>query len=179
MRKALHVMGFLDDIDVQWMVKNGVRQYVTKGTVLIQEGSSIDSVYVVLDGTLAVRVAAMDGKEIASLFSGEIVGEMSFISSRPPYASVVATHDSHVLVIPRILLREKLAKDHAFAARFYRALAGFLADRLSVTVGRFGYGSALQDVDPEELDDSSMDEVAVAANRFEDLLRACSTESFV
>jgi len=179
MRKALHLMGFLDDVDVQWMVKNGVKQYVTTGTVLIQEGASIDSVYVVLDGALSVRAAAMDGKEIAALFSGEIVGEMSFVSSRPPYASVVALHDSHVLVIPCNLLREKLVEDHAFAARFYRALAGFLADRLSVTVGRFGYGSAQQDIDPEELDDSSMNEIAVAANRFEDLLRACSVESFV
>jgi CRP/FNR family transcriptional regulator, cyclic AMP receptor protein len=170
MRKALHLMGFLDDVDVQWMVKNGVKQYVTTGTVIIQEAESIDSVYVVLDGALAVRVA---GREIASLFSGEIVGEMSFVSSRPANASIVALHDSHVLVIPCNLLRQKLANDDAFASRFYRALAGFLADRLSLTVGRFGYGSAQQDADPEELDDTSMNEIAVAANRFEDLLRAC------
>lgn len=173
MRKALHLMGLLDDVDVQWMIKNGVKQYITTGTVLIQEGESINSVYVVLDGALAVRVPAMDGKEIATLFSGEIVGEMSLVASRPPYASVIALHDSHVLGIACDLLREKLAKDDAFASRFYRALASFLADRLSVTVGRFGYGSAQQDADPEELDDSSMNEIAVAANRFEDLLRAC------
>lgn len=173
MRKALHLMGFLDDVDVQWMVKNGVKRFITSGTVLIKEGTAIDSLYVVLEGALAVRVAAVGEKKIATLFSGEIVGEISLVCPRPPIASVVAINDSHVLSIPRNLLSKKLADDIPFAARFYHALASFLADRLSVTVGRFGYGSAQQDADPEELDDSTLEEIAVAANRFDDLLKAC------
>jgi CRP/FNR family cyclic AMP-dependent transcriptional regulator len=173
MRKALHLMGFLNDLDVQWLLKNGVKKYVTSGTVIIQAGGTIDSLYVVLDGALTVRAAALEGKDIATLFSGEIVGEISFVSAKPPYASVIATHDSHVLAISRNLLQDKLAIDSGFAARFYRALASFLADRLSVTVGRFGYGSAQQDAEPEELDDSSLHEIDVASRRFDDLLRAC------
>lgn len=179
MRKALHLMGLLDDVDVQWLVKNGAKCDVISGTVLIQEGTSIDSIYVVLEGALAVRVAAMGEEElpIATLFSGEIVGEISLVSSKPPTASVVAITDSRVLSIPRNLLVKKLVDDIPFAARFYHALATFLADRLAVTVGRFGYGSAQQDADPEELDDSSLEEIAVAAKRFEQLLKSYAAES--
>lgn len=179
MRKALHLMGFLDDVDVEWMVKNGVKRDVMSGTVLIQEGTSIDSLYVVLEGALAVRVAAMGEEEspIATLFAGEIVGEISLVCSRPPTASVVAITDSRVLSIPRSLLAKKLADDIPFTARFYHALATFLADRLAVTVGRFGYGSAQQDADPEELDESSLEEIAVAAKRFEQLLKASTADS--
>ncbi len=172
MRKALHLMGFFDDLDVQWMGENGVQQHISAGTVLIREGTPIDSLYVVLDGALSVCVAALNEESIATLFSGEIVGEMSLVRTRPPSASVVALQDSRVLAVPLDLLSLKLAKDNGFAARFYHAVAAFLADRLSVTVGRFGYGSAQQDADPDELDDSTMDEIALAANRFEDLLKS-------
>jgi CRP-like cAMP-binding protein len=171
MRKALHLMGFMDDLDVQWLGEVGAQHHVSAGTVLIQEGIPIDSLYVVLDGALSVCVAALNEKKIATLFSGEIVGEMSLVRAKPPSASVIALQDSLVLAVPRELLSRKLVKDPAFAARFYHAVAAFLADRLSVTVGRFGYGSAQQDADPDELDDSNMEEIALAANRFEDLLK--------
>ena len=111
MRKALHLMGFLDDLDVQWLGEIGVQHHVSSGTVLIQEGTPIDSLYVVLDGSLSVCAAGLDEKKIATLFSGEIVGEMSLVRAKPPTASVVAQQDSHVLAVPRELLRLKLAKD--------------------------------------------------------------------
>ena len=171
MRKALHLMGNLDDVDIEWMADHGVKQFIASGTVLIQEGEAINSLYVVLDGRLSVRTAAMDGGEIATLFSGEIVGEISFVDSHLPSASVIAVQDSQVLCVSRQVLADKLSADQAFAARFYRALAVFLADRLRVTVGRLGYGSKQQDADPDQLDDSSMEEISLAALRFDDLLR--------
>jgi CRP/FNR family cyclic AMP-dependent transcriptional regulator len=169
MRKALQLMNNLDDVDIEWMVDHGMRQLVRVGTVLIHEGEEIDSLYVVLDGRFSVCTAAMNGKEIAPLFSGEIVGEISFVHSGVPSASVIALQDSHVLNIPRRVLTEKLAGDTAFAARFYRALAAFLADRLRVTSSRFGYGSRQQDAD--QLDDSELGEISLAAVRFNDLLK--------
>ena len=84
----------------------------------------------VLDGRLTVLVKAIGNREIASLLAGEIVGEISFVDPRPPSAPVVAAQDSHLLVIPRSILTSKLNKDSAFAARFYKAVATLLADRL-------------------------------------------------
>jgi CRP/FNR family transcriptional regulator, cyclic AMP receptor protein len=171
MRKALHLLGILDDVDIDWMAINGKLRSCRAGEVLIREKQPIDSLFILLDGQLIVSVGGVDGKRIATLLPGEIVGEMSFVDSRPPSASVVATKDSEVLGLSRALLSTKLATDPAFAMRFYHSVATFLADRLYVTVGRFGYGSARQDVDVDELPASTLDEVDLATVRFDKLLR--------
>lgn len=171
MRKALYLMGILDDGDVEWLGKNGTTKYVSSGTVLIHEGRPIEDIYVVLDGKLSVLVKAVGNKEIAVLLAGEIVGEMSFVDSRPPSASVVAAQDSHLLVIPRSILTSKLNKDDAFAARFYKAVAILLADRLRKTVSHFGYGKSTEEVDPDELDETLMDSASQGASRFDRILK--------
>jgi CRP-like cAMP-binding protein len=173
MRKALYLMGILDDTDIEWLIRHGAAQFVPARTTLIHEGQPVESLFVLLDGKLSVTVHGIQ-KEVASLLSGEIVGEMSFVDSRPPSASVTAAQDSQVLAVPRAALQLKLDEDASFAARFYRAVAVFLADRLRTTVSRFGYGSAKQDADPhaaDELNDDMMDSMSLAAVRFDELLR--------
>jgi CRP-like cAMP-binding protein len=143
---------------------------LSTGTVLIHEGKAIDSLYFLLDGELRVVVGSQH-QHVATLLPGEIVGEISFVDSRTPSASVLAAKDSQVLGISRDLVSVKLGQDQGFATRFYYAIARFLADRLHVTVGRFGYGSARQDVDVDELDDNAMDRIDLATVRFDKLLR--------
>ena len=48
--------------------------------------------------------------------------------------------DCVVLAVPQRALRDKLHKDQGFAARFYRALAIFLANRMRATMNTLGYG---------------------------------------
>jgi CRP-like cAMP-binding protein len=171
MRKALHLLGILDDVDIDWLATIGTQHHIKMGTVLIHEKMPIDSVYILLDGKLSVSVGGTNGKHIATLLQGEVVGEISFVDSHLPSASVVAEEDSLVLNIDRTSLEAKLLKDQGFAARFYHSIANFLADRLYVTAGRFGYGSAQQDVDVDELPDSAIDDIDLAAIRFDKLLR--------
>jgi CRP-like cAMP-binding protein len=164
-------MGILDDRDVEWLAKSGTTRFMSSGTVLIHEGRTIEEVYVVLEGKLSVLVKAIGDREVAALLAGEIVGEMSFVDSRPPSASVVAAQDSHLLVLPRAALTSKLQTDDAFAARFYRAVATLLADRLRKTTSYLGYGKWTEDTDPDELDESLMDSVSLGATRFDRLLK--------
>jgi len=171
MRKALHLLGILDDVDIDWMASNGVLRNIDAGTTLIYEKQPIDSLYLLLEGQLSVFVGGPNSEQIAVLMPGEIVGEISFVDPRPPSASVAALQDSRLLALSRQLVMGKLANDEGFAARFYRAIASFLADRLYVAVGRFGYGSAQQDVDVDELADWSMEEIDLAATRTDKLLR--------
>ncbi len=174
MRKSLLYLGILSDTDIDWMSTHGTRHQVPVGRVLIQEGAAVEAVYVVVDGALSVSVASLGGREIARLRSGEIVGEMSFVDARPPSATVTAVEDSLVLALPRTLLQARLEQVD-FAARFYRAIAVFLAGRLRSTVGRLGYGAAdrpdtVQDAS-DELDPDVLASVAVAAARFDWMLR--------
>jgi CRP-like cAMP-binding protein len=171
MRRALHLLGILDDLDIEWIATNGEVERVRAGEVLIQASSPVHSMYILLDGQLSVYVEKPVRLQIARLMPGEIVGEISFVSSRLPSASVAAIQDSHLLTLQREQLLVKLAKEPAFGARFYRAIASFLADRLHVTTSRFGYGSAAQDGDPDEIDEAQMEDISLATIRFDKLLR--------
>jgi CRP/FNR family cyclic AMP-dependent transcriptional regulator len=84
--------------------------------------------------------------------------------------------DSWVLAMPRDLLSARLAKDTAFAARWYRSIAMFLADRLRASVQRLGYGESRQDMSTDELADSTLDDISLAAIRFDKVVRKLQGE---
>ena len=90
MRKALYFLGILNDSDIDWLVSAGMRREVSAGVNIIDEGLPLDSVYLVITGAFSVRVAALGGKQVARLMAGEVMGEMSFVDSAPPSATVQA-----------------------------------------------------------------------------------------
>lgn len=181
MKKVFFLLGELDDDDIDWMVSIGRREEVVAGTVLIQEGETIDTLHILLEGTLSVSVSALEGKTIARLTSGAVVGEMSFADSRPPSATVQAVENSLVLSIPRSTLIEKLKKDEGFASRFYRAIAIFLSTRLRGTVRYLGYAKGqlhTEDNTTEDLSPEMMDNIPLAKARFDWLLRRLKSSDY-
>lgn len=140
MQKVLFFLNELSDRDIDWLVSVGEKREIPADSVLIYEGKPVDTLYIMLDGTLVVSIAAMGEREVARLYSGEVVGEMSFVDSRPPSATVKTMEQSVVLAIPRAELAQKLQTDESFASRFYRALAILLSHRLRGTVKQLGYG---------------------------------------
>ena len=174
MRKVLFLLSQLSDSDLQWMITCGNKQRLPKGTTLIEERRSIDSLYILLDGVLEVSGSQI-GEGAFRLSYGEVVGEVSLLDSRPPTATVTALVDSVVLAIPHEELSQRLGEDAGFAARFYRALAVFLAHRLRNTYQRLGYGKDQpmdEDVEYEdELSPELLGSVHLAGSRFDRALR--------
>jgi CRP-like cAMP-binding protein len=177
MRTALFFLGVLSDGDIEWVVRNGVKTRVPANTVLIHQGKATDSLFFVLDGEFDVFTKTVSS--LALLRAGEVVGEISFVDSLPPTASVKARMDSLVGAIPRPLLASKLKEDPGFASRFYRALAMFMADRLRTTVGNMGKTPGAQDDEPLDMEIDDVDEVAphlmdnisMAGSRFSEMQR--------
>jgi len=64
---------------------------VAPGTHLIEQGKAADFLYFVLDGAFVVYTPT--APRIAVLKAGEVVGEISFVDSRPPVAGVRAEAD--------------------------------------------------------------------------------------
>jgi len=176
MRKVLYIFGLLTDGDVEWIARTGTRRTLQAGEVLIEEGKPVDSVIILLEGELLVTVRGVG--EVARLGTGEIVGEMSFVDAAPPSATVAARNQCLALFLGKAALAQKLRTDVAFAARFYRALAVFLADRLRGTVRRLGYGASqaleTDEILTDELDTGILDTVAVAGDRFHRMLKLLS-----
>ncbi|MEH2326469.1 MAG: cyclic nucleotide-binding domain-containing protein [Nostoc sp.] len=196
LRDMLFVLGELNDSDIDWMIATGRRQKIAANTVLIREGSPVDALHILLNGTMSISVSddqrnpltrafaiieggETTGREIGRLSKGEIVGETSFIDARLPAATVRAIEDSLVLSIQRQRLAAKLQQDIGFASRFYRVIAILLSHRLQGMFGRLGYGRRVyskgQPLDEnvqyeEELDSSALDRMTLAGTKFDWML---------
>lgn len=167
MRRVLYILGQLTDQDADWLAGVGRRRRLDPGEALVSLGAALDELYIVLDGQL--RVVTARGQEVARVGAGDMIGEMSFVDDSPASASVLALGPVRVLAVPRTEITARMAADPAFAARFYRAIAVFLADRLRGVLGRYGYGEAAADLD--ELDPQILDRLHLAGGRFERLLQ--------
>ncbi len=88
-----------------------VRRY-KRGSVLIHEGEHGDAIYIVLSGRLRAYSEGPEGREITYGWygAGECLGEMS-LDGGPRAASVMAVDDSVCAMIPRDVLRQRLADD--------------------------------------------------------------------
>jgi bacteriocin-type transport-associated protein len=181
--------------DLQWLVATGEKRDLQTGTVLVPESQATDCLHILLEGTLSLVLpqtednplsrayAAVEGsgaavRELARLSSGEVVGDVPFVHTRPSPTAVKAVSPSVVISIPQQPLASKLRQDAGFAARFYRAIAIQLAERLTRLTRQVGrsnlsQGQPLKDVLYlfSELHDSDVDwfmavgsQQAIAAN---------------
>ncbi|MEY4539149.1 MAG: hypothetical protein RLZZ306_906 [Bacteroidota bacterium] len=167
MKRVLFFLGQLNDRDVEWMLNNGTKLDLETGDRLITKGEAIDSLYIVLSGQLAVCSSGNPDESIAKLEAGEIVGEMSFLESRPPSVSVIVSKPSVIYQISREVINNRLTTNMEFKSNFYYALALFLSNRLRKTTDQLGYGN------PEEedmIDSNVLDGVAQAGSRFGQIL---------
>ena len=170
MRRILFVLGELHDADLQWMIDAGSVREAADGDVLIEEGVPNERLLIVIDGVVSVRQRAGGGAEITRMGIGEMAGDISLLDSRPPIATIVAVGPVRVFVLEHSTLRTKMERDTGFAARFYRAVAVVLANRLtaSQTAPSAAGGSSLSEDarDEGELQPELMDSVALSGARF-------------
>jgi CRP-like cAMP-binding protein len=172
-RKVLYVLGQLDDLDAEWLARAGIRRRLADQEAVILQGQPSPSLFIVLAGELAVDVAGVG--RVARLAAGEVVGEMSFVDSAPPSATVLAAGDAFVLEVAKTALEAKIAADPGFGLRFYRAIALFLADRLRTTQQRKAAGGKVRldtaEVLEDELDEKVLDALSLGGDRFDRMLR--------
>ena len=127
-------LDLLPDEVADWMVSHAGERRFAEGDVLIREGEVPAAIFMLLEGVLDANSA--DGRRLARLGPGSLVGEMSFADKAPASASVVAAEEARTLALPRDALAAQLAADPAFAAGFYRALAATISGRLRAANAR-------------------------------------------
>jgi CRP/FNR family transcriptional regulator, cyclic AMP receptor protein len=170
MRKVLYIMGQLNDEDIEWMAQAGRRRELAGGDIIIREGVEVSDLFIVLAG--AVEVAVSGVGVVARLASGEIIGEMSFVDRAPPSATVRAAERAIVLALDKRMMEARLVTDMGFSARFYKALAIYLSDRLRDTMNRkSGESLDSKDIQEDELDEMVLDQVSLAGTRFQYMLK--------
>jgi len=131
MQNARYIAAGLSDADMLWLLSVGKLRPLKPGDKLVNAGKVLTELFFITSGRLGVLLD--DGSRVAQLHHGDVVGEMSFIERHPPVVSVIAEEKTEVLVIPRKLIVDRFEQEPLFAARFYRALAIFLSERLRDT----------------------------------------------
>ena len=130
MLEAAVFLSVLNEPDIEWLVTNSKQHQIRSGSVLIRRREPVEFLYLIVDGAFEIRVSMPDERHIATLYAGELVGEMSFVDLHPPSATVTAGMDSSVLAIAKAAVTEKIENDIGFGARFFKGISVLLAGRL-------------------------------------------------
>jgi bacteriocin-type transport-associated protein len=189
LRDVWLVFGEFHDSDVEWLMAMGELRQVAAGEVLVRAGSAIESLFLVLDGSLlmlweeaqgnpllqafaAIEERELIGQAVAQLGQGALFGESPFLDGRLGRVTMQAMTAAVVLAVPRRLLLAKLQQDVGFAGRFYRVLCVVMGYQLQGVYGRLGYGRRVYAGGADdELDVETIDRMGLAGRRFELMLR--------
>lgn len=124
--------------DVQDLLQRCERCDIAEGEQLLSPGEKNEHVYVVLSGSLHVHVGSVDTPVLATINSGECVGEMSTIEDRDPSAFVIGAENAHLLEIHRSVLWDMVHASHAFSKNLLVVLSERVRSHNRVMADSFG-----------------------------------------
>lgn len=112
---------------------SGKERLFTKGTVLFEQGSIGDEIFMILEGKVCVRHKTPENEEnneVVYLGEGEIIGEMILIDDGMRSATVSAESDVKVKVWPASSWKELCAEYPKFGYELILGIARLLCRRL-------------------------------------------------
>ncbi len=129
--RRVKILGNFSDAQLQHFAQFTESQRVTQWSVIVKQGEAGDSMYLILDGELRVRIVT-GGKEtiLATLGPGDFFGDMALFDQGPRSADVVANVDSTVLKISASNFAALTEAAPDLAAPFLLAASRTLAARI-------------------------------------------------
>ena len=171
MRKVLHILGDFSDEDIAWLINVGIKKTVQPNEFLIAANVQLSAIYFVLSGRFHIELP--NGKLIAKIKSGEILGEMSFIEEETPIVNVMATDESGVISIAHEFLIDRFKECPSFEGRFYKAMSLFLSSRLRKVASQLSHETVENQMTKEfeqDIDNATLNRIQIAGERFTRLL---------
>lgn len=113
-----------EDLDI--MVRHGIERTYQKNTVVISEGDTSDSLYIIREGRVKAYVSDEESKEITlnTQGPGEFFGELSLIDETERSASVMTTEKSTLVLVTRPGFERCLGENPDLAIKLVRLLVG-------------------------------------------------------
>jgi diguanylate cyclase (GGDEF)-like protein len=136
--EGLQLFQGVEPAEVQTLLQKCDRRDLAPGDLLLSPGSKNEHVFVVLSGSLHVRVGSPDAPIIATMRTGECAGEMSIIEDRDPSAYVVAAEPTHLLVIHQTILWAMVDASHAFCKNLLIVLSERVRSHNQFIAASFG-----------------------------------------
>lgn len=123
------------------LLKGLVPRMVWADQVLINEGETGNSMYVVLNGSVRVVTGFGTPAEfrIADRLIGQLLGEVNFVSGGARSATVIANEQTIVIEFERERIFAEMERDPALAVQLIWNIATVMADRLRTTSAQAGH----------------------------------------
>ena len=112
----------LKKAEIKAITDSAITRTYPKNTVIIHEGDTSDSLYVILSGKVKVYVSNDSGREVilGVQGSGEYFGEMALIDEMPRSASVMTMVQSKFCILSKALFESCLIKNPTIALKLLR-----------------------------------------------------------
>ena len=142
--RRIRILAGLTDAQLERFARFTELHPVPQWSEVVKLGSPGDSMYLVLEGEVRVRLM-IAGKEsvLATLAAGEFFGEVALFDHGPRSADVVANQDSLLLKIPAGAFQRFLGESPEPAASFLYAMCKTLIARIRADNRRFRDSIAL------------------------------------
>ena len=122
----------LDEAAFEAFGRFGTLHEIEAGETVFDEGTSSFSLFLVLDGEIAL---SHQGKPIAKVGKNFSFGEMGMLLDKPRGGTAEATVPSRLLELTRADIQLMQEKEPIWSTRLYRVLAECLAEYLQKSAG--------------------------------------------
>lgn len=129
--RRVKILGGMSDEQLQRFAEFMEVEKAPQWSVIVKQGDPGDTMYLILQGELRVRINVM-GKEtiLATLGAGDFFGDISLFDQGPRSADVVANSDSILLKISAAAFEELSKKAPELATPFLRNIGRTMSARI-------------------------------------------------
>ena len=122
--KSNELFKHLDDDELRMIVAMTTQKTVQKNALVINEGDSSSSMYLIKEGKVNVTVTNEEGKEfiLSTLQQGDNFGELSLLDDNPRSANVIALEKCIFLVLKKADFYKLLQSNPGIAIRVIKYL---------------------------------------------------------
>ena len=115
----------LNEAELERVARAAREKSYPKHSVILFEDDPGDALYIVLRGQVKVVLVGEEGREVilSILKEGDFFGEMALIDDQPRSAHVIATEESHLIVLRRDDFRQCLEESPRIALGLLQALS--------------------------------------------------------
>lgn len=124
----LSLLQGVNQADLKWLLHHCDAIHMEKDQVLLSPDEDNDTIYILMDGRLAVQFDRQRGGMRTYIDKGGWVGEMSVIDHKRPSATVVTETRVQLLVIHETIWWELIERSHVAARNFLHALSSRLRE---------------------------------------------------
>ena len=136
--RGTEVFATFDPATVAQLAQRMVRRTFRRGEALFHQGDPGDSLYVLVEGSVAVVVSSENGDRmvLTTLVPPDVLGEIALLDGGPRSASAEAVEETVALVLSRAAFQELMREHPPFVDQLLRSL-GALVRRLSEQASDF------------------------------------------